>query len=208
MLSTRALVYFMQSILGGPIKIGSTRSLFERLLSCQLGCPVHLRVVGVIPGDESLELQLRRRFRKFMRPGGWFDPAPGLISLIQSCGGSAIADVSQLLSVGVVQRFTIGASELGAWCKLQPKPLKEVARTWGTAPWRIRRYIDGKSLPTGRWTARIEPATQVPAWTWAFEVDQYDIAKGLARLTGERLITAPCASADDAPSIRVQSMSA
>lgn len=72
------IVYFIQATIGGPVKIGYTRSrerLPERLKEIQVGNPFRLRVCHVednVDGDR--ELELHRKFQKLRMSGEWFLP--------------------------------------------------------------------------------------------------------------------------------------
>jgi len=74
--------YFVQSVDGGPIKIGITRTSPEaRLSGLQTGSPLQLRIVGLIAGDQ--EKMLHERFAKIRLHGEWFTPTDELIDFIK-----------------------------------------------------------------------------------------------------------------------------
>lgn len=55
----RTYVYFLRQGEDGPIKIGFTRSVVDRVANLQGGNPYRLQVLGIIPGgDEKLEREI------------------------------------------------------------------------------------------------------------------------------------------------------
>lgn len=73
-----SIVYFIQQGTDGPIKIGITTNLDNRLRTFQTASPVRLRVLRTEPGGRKRELQLHRRFRSHRMEGEWFQPQPVL----------------------------------------------------------------------------------------------------------------------------------
>lgn len=70
------IVYFVQPVEGGLVKIGSTFDMKRRLAGLQTGSPVVLRVVAYAPGfgSRALEKYFHRHFATLRRHGEWFDP--------------------------------------------------------------------------------------------------------------------------------------
>ena len=67
-------IYFIQSINGGPVKIGKAKNVQQRLLGFQIGCPVKLSVVAVYKNvDDSLENVLHNKYSEYRIHGEWFD---------------------------------------------------------------------------------------------------------------------------------------
>lgn len=83
-------VYFIRADRGGPIKIGLTHRLTERLAALQMGCPFPLAVIAIIEGGAgTTEAGLHNRFAAGRLHGEWFDPdTPGLLELV----GDALRD--------------------------------------------------------------------------------------------------------------------
>lgn len=78
------MIYFVQAGDSGHIKIGYTNDIARRVSALQTGCPVALRVIGVIdPGDPLLELDLHKRFDAFRTLNEWFSPDELLLSYIR-----------------------------------------------------------------------------------------------------------------------------
>lgn len=73
--------YFVQSVEGGPIKIGYTSQDPEtRLANLQTGSPTVLRIVGLI--SENRERELHEQFEKSRSHGEWFRPTKDLLDFI------------------------------------------------------------------------------------------------------------------------------
>lgn len=73
--------YFVQSIDGGPIKIGFTsQTPDERLANLQTGSPVQLRIVGLLRGNR--EREMHQRFRQYRLQGEWFSVSKDLLTFI------------------------------------------------------------------------------------------------------------------------------
>jgi hypothetical protein len=69
------VVYFVQSICGGPVKIGTTRRLRmdKRLQALQTGNPERLHIVRMIRGGVELERAMHARFKHLRLQGEWFE---------------------------------------------------------------------------------------------------------------------------------------
>lgn len=89
--SAKAVIYFIQGVDGGPIKIGISSRPRTRLQDIQICSPVLLRLLTTIPGDVAKELSLHIRFAPWRLHGEWFQPVPELIGYIAAHGGQAIA---------------------------------------------------------------------------------------------------------------------
>lgn len=82
------LVYFIQSVNGGPVKIGFvTRAslLPNRVASLQTGQAYPLEVLKTIPGGSNIENQMHARFGHWRLTGEWFLPSKDLETF---CGRS------------------------------------------------------------------------------------------------------------------------
>lgn len=62
--------YFIQSELGGPVKIGKSRTPDARLKQLQVGHPDRLRIIKLISGD--IEGELHQKFAHIRGAGEWF----------------------------------------------------------------------------------------------------------------------------------------
>lgn len=79
------MIYFIQATDGtGPIKIGVAIYPQRRLIDLQAGCPVILKIIKTIEGEQSQELLLHKKFAHLRLHGEWFSPAEELLSFINS----------------------------------------------------------------------------------------------------------------------------
>jgi hypothetical protein len=76
------VVYFIQSVDGGPIKIGIAMSPLERLGQIQNMSPVKLRILKTSRGGQRLEKELHRQFAADRLHGEWFAPTKQLLDYI------------------------------------------------------------------------------------------------------------------------------
>jgi hypothetical protein len=76
------VIYFIQRDDDGPIKIGTTRFMRDRLASLRVGSPQPLTLLGVMPGDLGMERHIHGRFSHLRLKGEWFEPAPELLRFI------------------------------------------------------------------------------------------------------------------------------
>lgn len=72
------LVYFIQAVGGGPIKIGMSNDPKERLATLQAGSPVMLRIIGIADGGQDKEMALHRRLAAHRLHGEWFADVPAV----------------------------------------------------------------------------------------------------------------------------------
>ena len=75
-------IYFLQSEIGGLIKIGITKDFAYRFASLQNQCPVPLQVLGTMNGDLAQESRIMARFAAYRVHGEWFEPAGDLLHYI------------------------------------------------------------------------------------------------------------------------------
>jgi hypothetical protein len=76
------IVYFIQGIKGGPIKIGVTNDVARRLSALQNGAPDKLVVLLTAEGDREVEEEVHRKFSHLRLRGEWFEPAQELLQFI------------------------------------------------------------------------------------------------------------------------------
>ena len=76
-------VYFIQPEAGGLIKIGYARNVYFRLSDLQTGCPIRLRVLGIIPAARSREKEIHQQFNSARQDGEWFEPVENLLEFIK-----------------------------------------------------------------------------------------------------------------------------
>jgi len=82
----KKVVYFVQSRLGGPIKIGLTTEPKQRLKQLQNGSPIPLQILGALRGDAKVEAAIHERFRKLRLHDEWFEPSMELVEFIRQFG--------------------------------------------------------------------------------------------------------------------------
>ncbi|MFH1379252.1 MAG: helix-turn-helix domain-containing protein [bacterium] len=78
------MIYFIQSGISGPIKIGFTKheSPKQRLSVLQTNHHEKLNLLGTMPGSEKDEAFLHARFKRFKIRGEWFQPVKELIDFL------------------------------------------------------------------------------------------------------------------------------
>lgn len=82
------LVYFIQSGVDGPIKIGITNNITARFKALQTGSPVGLRLLTTLPGSSVLESTLHQRFSHLRLHGEWFSSTDELLGFVNSIQGT------------------------------------------------------------------------------------------------------------------------
>lgn len=75
-------VYFVQGDKGGPIKIGHTDNIENRLKQMQTGNPDKLVLLHLTNGGKNFEDELHERFSKYHYRGEWFHPSQELLDYI------------------------------------------------------------------------------------------------------------------------------
>jgi DNA-binding XRE family transcriptional regulator len=103
-------VYFVQAGDGGNIKIGISRNVRGRLSKMQTDAGVHLTLMGLCEGDETLEQSLHRELEKFRVTGEWFSPAPEVMSAARR-----VITITGLPSLALVSKRQIPKSPFHAW---------------------------------------------------------------------------------------------
>ncbi len=76
------MIYFVQPIEGGLIKIGVSRSLSVRKSQLQAKAGCKLSVLGVCRGGFSDERAIHEKFAGLRRDGEWFEPHQELLEFI------------------------------------------------------------------------------------------------------------------------------
>lgn len=66
-------IYVIQSIVGGPVKIGTSKNVRERIKCFQIGSPFELIVLKVIKKVPSqIEIDLHKQLSEYRLHGEWF----------------------------------------------------------------------------------------------------------------------------------------
>lgn len=89
--TVKDFVYFIRAS-SGPIKIGSSLDPRARLRALQIGSPVRLRLMAVVPCSPAQvqEMELHRRFGALRSHGEWFRPGRTLLAYIEQFGQKII----------------------------------------------------------------------------------------------------------------------
>ena len=75
------MIYFAQSMNGGPIKIGFSDDVDKRMSSLRSSNPEPLILLGVMEGDRVEEKKVHRLFKR--KRGEWFYDSPELREFIR-----------------------------------------------------------------------------------------------------------------------------
>lgn len=73
-------VYFVQGECGGPIKIGHSQNVAQRMKELQTGYPDILKLIGMIPGNVALETKIHQELEGYRTKGEWFKPLPPVLN--------------------------------------------------------------------------------------------------------------------------------
>ena len=76
-------IYFIESGIGGPIKIGFAFNPYSRVRELQCGNPTELHLLGMARWTMYDEKTLHRRFARHRVAGEWFSPCDELWRLIR-----------------------------------------------------------------------------------------------------------------------------
>jgi len=76
-------VYFV--VHGDLVKIGTARSVSNRLRALRASSPHELRLLGDIPGSHEIETAIHRLFREERHRGEWFKASHRLRKFISEC---------------------------------------------------------------------------------------------------------------------------
>lgn len=93
------VVYFVQELSTGAVKIGVTGNLKSRFYMLRVNSPHEMVVLAHVPGDERLERYLHDRFCDSCIRGEWFRLTPELLACIEELkkGPPVISDAERLL---------------------------------------------------------------------------------------------------------------
>lgn len=73
LLGVPKLIYFVQAVNGGAIKIGYSANVLDRLKSLQCASPLKLQIIGLMKGSPLEERTLHNKFVEARLHGEWFD---------------------------------------------------------------------------------------------------------------------------------------
>lgn len=131
------MIYFIQRITGGPIKIGTTIALRSRLSALTTKHRATLKVLGVMPGDRKTEFSLHAHFSELRISGEWFKAEPELLAFIKENADpwdriereSSKSAGSEYVSLATVARIlNVNRVWLAGYVSGLELPTKEIAR--------------------------------------------------------------------------------
>ena len=78
-------VYFAKPVgQDGPIKIGCSNDVVQRIAQMSMWSPVPLELIACFPGKPSDEHALHREFAEYRLHGEWFSPGERLLKRIDA----------------------------------------------------------------------------------------------------------------------------
>jgi len=86
------MIYFIQDIEKGPIKIGFSTNPESRLTAIQTGYPYLLQIIKSFEGTREDEMLFHRRLRKHRLMGEWFKPHKDVYYLMETEGKGVLDD--------------------------------------------------------------------------------------------------------------------
>lgn len=89
------MIYFIQAVNGGHIKIGYATDVKKRLETLQVGNPFELRVIGTIEGDMKTKFRIHKRFEQYRYRNEWFEPSVNCFVLSKTFIGSILEACSR-----------------------------------------------------------------------------------------------------------------
>lgn len=151
-----ALVYFVQAINDGPIKISATCNLARRMAALEAASPYPLTLLGVIrdPSAVQRKQRLHRRFTSAHSHGDWFRPVEALSTYIEAYAvhvldtadddaeavdGSLVRDLTDVDSV--LEQIDTAAALMPLWT------VDQMAAHLQVGPATVLRYVRAGTLP-------------------------------------------------------------
>lgn len=80
-------VYFVESGVGGPVKIGWSQDVERRVTELQTANAMPLRLLGKIPGRMCDEGRLHERFAHLRMEAEWFQNSSEILEFLANAGG-------------------------------------------------------------------------------------------------------------------------
>jgi len=78
------MIYFIQAGENGPIKIGQSNNVMERLSQLQTANPYELKLIWLYSGSDYTEIEIQNEFKHENIRGEWFHPSDKLFSFIHT----------------------------------------------------------------------------------------------------------------------------
>lgn len=101
-----AVIYFIQSELGGPIKIGRATDLAKRLVGLATGRPDTLTVLASFSGTVADERTLHSRLAPYRAKGEWFQDCPEVLAVVSYAAEHGATVMPWLVSRDLSQPVT------------------------------------------------------------------------------------------------------
>jgi mRNA-degrading endonuclease YafQ of YafQ-DinJ toxin-antitoxin module len=131
-------VYFLQSEIGGPIKIGTAINAKKRLKEIQAVNPYKIEIVALIRGSYKEEKKFHKSFKEHRLHGEWFEPVESLNKLVKNLGicnmGAAIQE--KPLKDSVVKMLTM---------RQEGKTFQQIADEFQVSRQRIHQLIENST---------------------------------------------------------------
>ncbi len=78
------MIYFVQCGKNGPVKIGCTGNVEDRITQMQTSCPYELKLLWKINGGKEDEAELHEQWKHERIRGEWFRPSRQLLEYIET----------------------------------------------------------------------------------------------------------------------------
>jgi len=151
---TQQHIYFIQSGLDGPIKIGISNNPKKRMRELQHSCPFELRMVGIIKnGGKEWEDKLHRKFAHSRMKGEWYKPTQTLLQCIQQSNNpKLITEMQKEIDKQNKSTKELTMKMLSKWESNIQKdisngtPIDEVKKKWHIGNKYLNQLIDSTVL--------------------------------------------------------------
>lgn len=163
-------IYFVQSVDGGPIKVGFAREVYVRLAQLQTSHSARLRILAVRRGSVLDERALHDRLAPSRLSGEWFEQSDELAALIaesdpppepdapkESCGrpkGPTEAEMARELAAALRREFGEG-----------PQAVKRVAKLCRVTPRAVDNWFKGTHCMSAYCLVRLCEVSDDVFWT-------------------------------------------
>lgn len=112
------IIYFVQSEVGGPIKIGRTDDMAQRMSNLSVGRPDKLKALAAVPWTLLDERQVHQKFSHLREKGEWFSATEELLAFVANVAAAGTVVTSR--DSGVTSR-----DETITQCDNAPSPRDE-----------------------------------------------------------------------------------
>ena len=140
-----SVVYFVRRTDGtGPIKIGCTANLDQRIRALSYHAQADLAVLATAPGSFREERRLHRQFDNDRQEGEWFEPTDALLQAV-----AYVANKGQLPPADEEDREIVMSRRY-----LAGETLREIAEDFGLTRERVRQILRSSNIPSLGFRAR------------------------------------------------------